>query len=698
MQYDNEESYYLNDNNVYFGDTLFCDKISSITTSQAIDFITPTVFSQNTPITPSLGKVTLVNISGDLSIVDSSSIVQPLFPQTTKGDIIVRGTQIVQRLPVGNNNQVLTADSSEPLGVRWGNSSGGPVEEYEENIKSCCYYGTEFPNISNSTEQIISFDKVSRFSRSFILNQLTNKQIYCNIPGRYAILLNINVNVKTNTTTPKIARIRAKLNGNYIQGADAKLLVFKESTNCFIPLVLDLQKNDFLEVAIQRQNGSDTISPDPYSVTFNTLGFNNSEMAYFSSTAFMSVNTGFNRYTWNQEITQSSAFTRINSNQSIRVNQSGKYLFIYNITANKNNNNYAVLRHTTFINNNFKGQYSYILLEDSTTYDNNCSANYIYSNLNQNDIVDVYVNGINGTGINVAGFCQLIAIKLPDTTKVVQMAKYNNPIVFNSTEQYVNYDQIWDQDFDTFSLFNSNREIQLNKNGRLFALSVNTLDNLTTIDNTAITRLQYRNTLSEWRDFVNGESFEYVLRPSPNTNYNTCINFNSVEAGSGYRIRQGIRAFNNTNIETTGFACGILCFILEETTPSDKFPLYGSEYKFKQDPITIQTSTNQDNVKKTIMNVGLVETGLYVIEVKYITFSGNRRYEVTVSLNGVTNVIIDEEDNPATATDKRFFHKKELFLTRGVYFFEVNFRNTQSVTDTSRIEMRDNEMTFYRIK
>lgn len=39
-------------------------------------------------------------------------------PLTTKGDIIARGTATT-RLPVGSDGDILTADSSEPLGVKW---------------------------------------------------------------------------------------------------------------------------------------------------------------------------------------------------------------------------------------------------------------------------------------------------------------------------------------------------------------------------------------------------------------------------------------------------------------------------------------------------------------------------------------------------------------------------------------------------
>ena len=46
-------------------------------------------------------------------------------PTTTLGDILVRGASAVTRLGVGANGQVLTADSTQTLGVKWAAATGG---------------------------------------------------------------------------------------------------------------------------------------------------------------------------------------------------------------------------------------------------------------------------------------------------------------------------------------------------------------------------------------------------------------------------------------------------------------------------------------------------------------------------------------------------------------------------------------------
>jgi len=44
---------------------------------------------------------------------------------TTKGDLLVYGADGLQRLPVGTDGQVLTADSTTHAGIKWADPEGG---------------------------------------------------------------------------------------------------------------------------------------------------------------------------------------------------------------------------------------------------------------------------------------------------------------------------------------------------------------------------------------------------------------------------------------------------------------------------------------------------------------------------------------------------------------------------------------------
>lgn len=46
-------------------------------------------------------------------------------PVTTKGDLLVRDATVLQRVPIGADAQVLTADSTQALGVKWATPAAG---------------------------------------------------------------------------------------------------------------------------------------------------------------------------------------------------------------------------------------------------------------------------------------------------------------------------------------------------------------------------------------------------------------------------------------------------------------------------------------------------------------------------------------------------------------------------------------------
>lgn len=83
------------------------------------------------PATPASGVVRIyAKADGKMYAKDDAGSESALggsaSPLTTKGDVFVYGSAVA-RLPVGTNGQVLTADSTQGLGVKWGSSA--PVEK-----------------------------------------------------------------------------------------------------------------------------------------------------------------------------------------------------------------------------------------------------------------------------------------------------------------------------------------------------------------------------------------------------------------------------------------------------------------------------------------------------------------------------------------------------------------------------------------
>lgn len=55
----------------------------------------------------------------------AGTLVEAQTPLTTKGDLLVSDGTLLARVPVGTDNQVLTADAAQALGVKWAAAAGG---------------------------------------------------------------------------------------------------------------------------------------------------------------------------------------------------------------------------------------------------------------------------------------------------------------------------------------------------------------------------------------------------------------------------------------------------------------------------------------------------------------------------------------------------------------------------------------------
>lgn len=77
----------------------------------------------------------------------------PIFPLTTKGDLFGFST-LNDRVPVGTNTQVLTADSTQPLGVKWATPTTGTVTSVSGTSNRISSTGGNTPAIDISASYV----------------------------------------------------------------------------------------------------------------------------------------------------------------------------------------------------------------------------------------------------------------------------------------------------------------------------------------------------------------------------------------------------------------------------------------------------------------------------------------------------------------------------------------------------------------
>ncbi|HEY1897558.1 MAG TPA: hypothetical protein VGG62_14860 [Terracidiphilus sp.] len=118
-------------------------QILTVDTTQdlGMKWAAPAAFVGVTSLSPGAltGAVTLLGGSNVLISQSAQNITigvpnVMVDPMTTKGDLVVRGTATA-RLPVGTNGQVLTADSTQTLGVKWAAATAGTAAGADQQVQ-----------------------------------------------------------------------------------------------------------------------------------------------------------------------------------------------------------------------------------------------------------------------------------------------------------------------------------------------------------------------------------------------------------------------------------------------------------------------------------------------------------------------------------------------------------------------------------
>lgn len=170
-------------------------------------------------------------------------------PLTTKGDIWGYSTSDA-RIPIGSNGQILTADSTQALGLKWATPASGST------FSGCSLYKSTDQSIANATTTIITFDSENYDVDGYHDNSTNNSRI--TIPSGKAgkFLFDGCIAWGGNTTGQRSASLYK--NGSAIRNLVALAPIQIGTDVSIIPFstVVDASVGDYFELAGLQDRGA----------------------------------------------------------------------------------------------------------------------------------------------------------------------------------------------------------------------------------------------------------------------------------------------------------------------------------------------------------------------------------------------------------------------------------------------------------
>lgn len=163
-----------------------------------------------------------------------------------KGDLVIgTGADTYDRLAVGTNNFVLTADSAESTGVKWAAVSA-------PTFSGCSVKSSTDQTISTATDTVVNWDQEDFDTDSYHSNVTNNGRI--TIPSGKAGKYQLNGIMRYDANTSGLRSMRFRKNGTIVKQT---VTVPNASNPSFgMSMIIDLAVGDYVEMSVFQNSGS----------------------------------------------------------------------------------------------------------------------------------------------------------------------------------------------------------------------------------------------------------------------------------------------------------------------------------------------------------------------------------------------------------------------------------------------------------
>jgi len=165
-------------------------------------------------------------------------------PLTTKGDLFGFDTADA-RIPVGTNGHILTADSTQSLGVKWAAASAA-------SFSGCRVVNSGTYTISTATDTLLTFDTETFDTNSYHSTVSNTSRLVAPTTGYY--FFEAQVNWDYGGTAPNNPILRVKKNGTIFQVANSFGTAQRSAVIQTIGVV-ELNATDYIEIEVRQDSG-----------------------------------------------------------------------------------------------------------------------------------------------------------------------------------------------------------------------------------------------------------------------------------------------------------------------------------------------------------------------------------------------------------------------------------------------------------